>query len=120
MLFRSFRQWGNAGRAIATGPGLAQVDLSLQKTTHLTERLAVAFRIEMFNLFNRKQANIPAVSVGSIVMCPGPTNPVPECTVQGQRVNVPNANFGLVTSGLNRTIGTGTSRQLQLALRLNF
>lgn len=30
------------------------------------------------------------------------------------------ASFGLVTSGLNRTIGTGTSRQLQLALRLNF
>jgi hypothetical protein len=30
------------------------------------------------------------------------------------------ASFGLINSGLNRTIGTGTSRQLQLAMRLNF
>jgi hypothetical protein len=103
-----FRQWGNAGRALATGPGLAQVDLALQKNTRLTERVAAVLRLEMFNLFNRTQAGDPSVSLGSIG------------TVSGQRAIVPSASFGLINSGLNRTIGTGTSRQLQLALRLNF
>jgi hypothetical protein len=88
--------WGNAGRAIAVGPGLVQVDFSLQKNTRLTEGKSLVFRFEAFNLFNRVQAANPGTTF---------TSP---------------ASFGLVTSGLNRTIGTGTSRQIQLALRLNF
>jgi hypothetical protein len=88
--------WGNAGRAIAAGPGLFQVDLSLQKNIRLAERKTLIFRIESFNLANRILAGNP----GSTFTSP--------------------ASFGLVTSGLNRTIGTGTSRQLQLAMRLNF
>jgi hypothetical protein len=90
------RTWGNAGRAIATGPGLAQVDFSLQKNTRIAEGKAIVFRLETFNLFNRTLAGNPGTTF---------TSP---------------ASFGLVNSGLNRTIGTGTSRQLQLALRLNF
>ncbi|MBI3693915.1 MAG: TonB-dependent receptor [Acidobacteria bacterium] len=88
--------WGNAGRAIATGPGLVQVDCALQKNTRLAESKALVFRIETFNLFNRTQAGNPGTTF---------TSP---------------ASFGLVTSGLNRTIGTGTSRQMQLALRFLF
>ncbi len=88
--------WGNAGRSIATGPGLVQVDFSLQKNTHISESKALVFRIETFNLFNRIQAGNPGTTL---------TSP---------------ASFGIITSGLNRTIGTGTSRQLQLAMRLNF
>lgn len=88
--------WGNAGRAIATGPGLVQVDFSLQKNTRIAENKALVFRIETYNLFNRTQAGNPGTTF---------TTP---------------ANFGLVNSGLNRTIGTGTSRQIQLAMRLNF
>jgi len=88
--------WGNAGRAIATGPGLVQVDWALQKRTAVAEGKSIVFRIEAFNLFNRIQAANPGTTF---------TSP---------------ASFGFVTSGLNRTIGTGTSRQLQLALRLNF
>jgi hypothetical protein len=90
------RTWGNAGRAIATGPGLAQVDFALQKNTRITESKAIVLRLEMFNMFNRTQAGNPGTTF---------TSP---------------ASFGLVTSGLNRTIGTGTSRQLQLAMRVNF
>jgi len=88
--------WGNAGRSIATGPGLAQVDFSLQKNTRIAEGKTLVFRVEAFNLFNRIQAGNPSTTF---------TSP---------------ASFGLITSGLNRTIGTGTSRQLQLAMRLNF
>jgi hypothetical protein len=88
--------WGNAGRSIATGPGLAQVDWALQKNTRIAEGKALIFRIEAFNLFNRTQAGNPGTTL---------TSP---------------ASFGLINTGLNRTIGTGTARQLQLALRLNF
>jgi hypothetical protein len=88
--------WGNAGRAIATGPGLVQIDCSLQKTIRLAERKRLLFRIESYNLPNTQQ----------------PANP-------GTTFTSP-ASFGLINSGLNRTIGTGTSRQMQLALRLNF
>jgi hypothetical protein len=88
--------WGNAGRVVAVGPGLAQVDLALQKNTQITEGKSIVFRVEAFNIFNRIQAGNP-----------------------GTNFSAP-ASFGLVNSGLNRTIGTGTSRQLQLALRLVF
>jgi hypothetical protein len=88
--------WGNAGRHIAVGPGLVQVDWALQKNTRIAESKEVVFRIEAFNIFNRTQAGNPGTTL---------TSP---------------ASFGIVTSGLNRTIGTGTSRQLQLALRFNF
>jgi hypothetical protein len=88
--------WGNAGRVIGTGPGLAQVDWALQKNTRIAEGKSLVFRIEAFNLFNRTQAGNPGTTF---------TSP---------------ATFGIVTSGLNRTIGTGTARQLQLAMRLNF
>jgi hypothetical protein len=88
--------WGNAGRSIATGPGLAQVDFSLQKVNRVAEGKELVLRVEAFNVFNRTQAGNPGTTL---------TSP---------------ATFGIVTNGLNRTIGTGTARQLQLAMRFNF
>jgi len=88
--------WGNAGRSIAVGPGLDQLDFSLQKKTALTENKAITFRVETFNVLNRTLAGNPGTTFTSL------------------------ASFGLVNSGLNRTIGTGTSRQVQLALRFTF
>jgi hypothetical protein len=57
--------WGNAGRSIATGPGLVQVDFSLQKNTRIAEGKALVFRIETFNLFNRTQAGNPGTTLTS-------------------------------------------------------
>jgi hypothetical protein len=88
--------WGNAGRSIAVGPGLAQVDFALQKRIAFADTKAFLIRAEAFNIFNRTQAGNPGTTF---------TSP---------------ATFGIVTAGLNRTIGTGTSRQMQLAMRLNF
>jgi len=45
--------YGNAGRDILEGPGLAEVDFSLFKNFHLSERFRLEFRAEAFNLFNR-------------------------------------------------------------------
>jgi hypothetical protein len=44
---------GNAGRSIAIGPGLVQVDFAPQKNTRIAEGKALVLRIEAFNLLNR-------------------------------------------------------------------
>jgi hypothetical protein len=90
------RTWGNLGRMIARGPGAGQVDFALQKINRITEGKTITFRIEAFNITNRTQPGNPGATL---------TSP---------------ASFGIISSGLNRTIGSGTARQLQLALRLRF
>ena len=55
---RGFR--GNLGRNTVIGPGLANVDLSLFKTTNFTEGLALQFRLEAFNILNRVNFQPPA------------------------------------------------------------
>ncbi|MGA3187191.1 MAG: carboxypeptidase regulatory-like domain-containing protein [Bryobacteraceae bacterium] len=51
--------FGNAGRNILSGPGLATVDVSLVKNTRATERLNVQFRAEFFNVVNHTNFNLP-------------------------------------------------------------
>jgi hypothetical protein len=46
-------QVGNAARNMLRGPGLGQWDMSLIKSTRITERLNVQIRWEVYNLFNR-------------------------------------------------------------------
>jgi hypothetical protein len=88
--------WGNAGRHIARGPGLVQIDMALHKRTRLAERKELIFRAEAFNIVNRAQFGDPSANISTP------------------------ATFGQIRSPLNRTIGTGTSRQFQLALRFVF
>ena len=44
--------WGNLGRYIANGPGMYEIDSSLQKRFRIHERLALNFRAAAYNLFN--------------------------------------------------------------------
>ena len=57
--------FGNAGRNIVEGPSLAVVNASILKTTQVTERLGVQFRVEAFNLLNRVNYDQPDNFVGS-------------------------------------------------------
>jgi hypothetical protein len=57
--------FGNAGRNILNGPGLATVNVSLVKNTRASERLNIQFRAEVFNLVNRTNFNLPDNFVGS-------------------------------------------------------
>jgi len=57
--------YGNAGRNILIGPGLADFDMSLFKTTAITERFKAEFRAEFFNLFNRTNLGMPIVATFS-------------------------------------------------------
>jgi Carboxypeptidase regulatory-like domain len=89
--------WGNAGRNLARGPSLYQLDLGVSKRVTLGERAAVVIRGEAFNVFNRAQYS----------------EPIGDITVLSQ--------FGLIQSTVNTTpIGTGTPRQIQFMLRLEF
>ncbi len=88
--------YGNAGRNAFRGPGLWQMDMGLTKKIRISERMNLDLRAEAFNLFNRAQFG----------------NPIN---------NISNGTFGriLITANDGST-GTGTSRQLQFSLRLNF
>jgi hypothetical protein len=58
-------RFGNAGRNIARGPGLANLDLSLLKTFSLTERLQLQFRAEVFNVANHANFAVPVSDLNS-------------------------------------------------------
>ncbi len=86
--------YGNLGRGVYSGPGLANVDFSLFKNTAITERTTLQFRAEFFNLLNRTNFGTPNATVFSS----GAISP----------------SAGLITSTAT------TSRQIQFCLKLLF
>jgi len=84
--------YGNAGRNIIQGPGLVETDFSVSRKVSLSERFALQFRSELFNLFNHTNFNTPnpvvyAASTGS----PSPTAGVITSTSTSSR----HVQFGL-------------------------
>jgi hypothetical protein len=59
--------FGDVGRTLANvrGPGVANWDVALFKSNKLTERFALQFRLEVFNLFNRVQFGLPGTALGT-------------------------------------------------------
>lgn len=55
----------SSGRNSIIGPNLHIVDLSASKTTKLTERFALQFRAEFFDLFNHANLSLPNVDFNS-------------------------------------------------------
>ena len=53
----------------SSGPGFADWDLSLLKSTALTERMRVQFRAEFFNMLNHTNLQLP----NEVVYSAGPT-----------------------------------------------
>jgi carboxypeptidase family protein len=86
--------YGNLGRDSLIGPGLGDLDLSVFKTTSITERVSLQFRAETFNLLNHTNFYGPPLPVFS-----------------GTAIS-PSA--GIITST------TTTSRQIQFGLKLVF
>jgi hypothetical protein len=57
--------FGNSGRALLTGPGLANFDVSLLKNHRWGEACNIQFRFEAFNFFNRVNFEEPGRALGS-------------------------------------------------------
>ena len=97
---------GNLGRDTLTGPGYSDWDLSLLKSTTITERLRVQFRAEAFNLLNHTNLSTPNEAVFSA----GPT--------QGTAATQNTAAALSPTAGV--VTAAATSRQLQFGLKVLF
>ena len=89
--------YGNSPRNGWYGPGLTQFDGSLIKKTSFGEHRELEFRAEFFNIFNHPNFDQPYST-----WSPGSTS------------------FGQIFNTINKTIGTGTQRQIQFALKMHF
>jgi hypothetical protein len=101
--------FGDLGRNTVYGPGFADVDLALIKNTKLTERLNLQFRADAFDLFNHPNFGQPGpvAANGATIITISPTTGVP-------------SSFSTISSTRFPTADSGSSRQLQLALKLRF
>lgn len=97
---------GNHSRNTLTGPGYADWDLSLLKSTLLTERTRLQFRSEFFNVLNHTNLQMP----NEVVFASGPT--------QGTAANQTAPAMLSPTAGV--ITAASTSRQIQLAIKLVF
>ena len=57
--------FGNAGRNIVTGPGLANFDVSVQKEEALHDRARIQFRLDVYNSLNHANFNLPGRIFGA-------------------------------------------------------
>jgi hypothetical protein len=87
--------FGSAGRNILTAPGFEDVDFSVAKNTAIKERFSLQFRAEAFNLLNHPNFGQP-------------------------QNNLAVTTFGQVTSTRTTRGDLGSSRQLQLGVKLLF
>jgi hypothetical protein len=97
---------GNLGRDTLAGPRYVNVDLSLGKTTQITERVRAQFRAEFFNALNHTNLQTP----NPVVFSSGPT--------QGTTANQTTAVAQSPTAGV--ITSAATSRQIQLGVKLIF
>ena len=47
--------YGNTARTVCCGPGIANFDMTLEKSTKIGERVNTLFRVDFFNMFNHTQ-----------------------------------------------------------------
>jgi len=55
--------YGNSGRNILRGPGIANLDWALGKDFQLREDFRLKFRWDVYNVFNRTNMNPPVTTV---------------------------------------------------------
>lgn len=94
-VFTAVPAFGNLGRNVIIGPTFNNVDLSVIKITDIGERLRVQFRAEVFDLFNHANFGRPGNTVGTPL-------------------------FGRITSTRFPTGESGSSRQIQFAVKVMY
>ena len=99
--------FGTAPRNLLRGPGTWQIDMGAAKTISLGERGRIEFRSEFYNIFNHPQLGQPQSTFN-----PSNTNGF------GSIINTVNLNTAIVSP--ITPVGSGTPREIQLALRFEF
>ena len=117
--------FGNVPRNFLRGPDFQQFDLVFAKRLRLTEATSVEFRTEIFNVFNRANFDIPGSRLNLAlpsVSQSGGVFTIGSGLQSGQAYTQSAAGqtFGLLRQTVERTVGLGTNRQIQFALRFNF
>ncbi len=111
----STQRFGSLGRNALKGPAYHNFDLSIFKTTKITEQVKLQFRAEIFNLFNHPNFSSPLLPGFSADASFNGIDPV---TGRGQGflpiTVTPDVGIG------NPFLGGGGPRNIQLALRLTF
>jgi hypothetical protein len=100
-------EFGTAPRNLLRGPGTWQIDIGAAKTIPFGERLQLQFRSEFYNVFNHPQLGQPQSTFN-------PSN----TTGFGSIINTVNLNTSIVSP--ITPVGSGTPREIQFALRLEF
>ncbi|HEY2040697.1 MAG TPA: TonB-dependent receptor [Edaphobacter sp.] len=115
--------FGNYRRNNLSGPNLAQLDLTLSKQFHFTERAFIEFRSEIYNVLNHPNfANPGTVRLNQALATVSPTTGA----VTGPQPGTPftqstaGSAWGLYSSTVGNQVGIGANRQIQLSLRASF
>lgn len=90
--------FGTLRRNALTGPGFADTDLSLEKTTRIAESAALVLRVDAFDLLNHANFGNPNLIASSAAT----------------------STFGQITATRTAVGDAGSSRQLQFAMRFEF
>jgi hypothetical protein len=131
--------FGDLSRNALRGPIFRQFDLILSKKFKIRETVNIQFRTEIFNLFNTTNFANPSATLNNalpnltfsngIYGASGSSLQNGVMTVNGNSALAPGlaftqsaagATWGQLRSTVERTVGLGTNRQIQFALRLNF
>ncbi len=105
--------FGDLPRNALRGPIFRQFDLILNKRFRINETANVQFRTEIFNIFNQTNFANPSASLANALSAtfqPG----------QAYTQSLAGSTFGQLRQTVERTVGLGTNRQIQFALRLTF
>jgi hypothetical protein len=93
---------------VLRGFGAWQADVAFQRQFHLTEKMALRFRGEFFNLFNHPHFGNPNNSLTSPLFG------------QSTQTLASSLGSGGANGGLNPLYQIGGPRSIQLALKLQF
>ena len=121
-------RFGNAPNGLIRALNSWQIDLALMKETNITERVAVQFGVQFFNIFNHVQLGDPntnnlAFNYAQVTDTSG--NPIPNAWALqpagalGQITTTNNFNNNNDNAASPNT-GTGLPRQIQFMLRVQF
>jgi hypothetical protein len=120
-------RFGTAPNGVIRALHAWQIDFALMKSTKITERVAVEFGMQVFNIFNHVQLGDPStdnLALNYTNVLDSNMNPT------NQYVLSPKGSLGQITSTNNfnnnndnaasPNTGTGLPRQIQFMLRFEF